>query len=82
MTMMSDRLENYPKWDTHLCPTIHEKIEEVAEESRCLAVCHLDGDILKYLTTKVILLTCIRKHEPVDSRRCTGSHINMFVQRS
>ncbi|XP_039138820.1 uncharacterized protein LOC120276157 [Dioscorea cayenensis subsp. rotundata] len=44
---MYKRRENSMKWETHLCPEIHKKIEKTIEESRCLVIGRSDGDIFE-----------------------------------
>ncbi|XP_039145515.1 uncharacterized protein LOC120282728 [Dioscorea cayenensis subsp. rotundata] len=47
MNLMYKRRENSMKWETHLCPEIHKKIEKTIEESRCLVIGRSDGDIFE-----------------------------------
>ncbi|XP_039130959.1 uncharacterized protein LOC120267387 [Dioscorea cayenensis subsp. rotundata] len=53
MNLMYKRHENCMKWETHLCPEIHKKIEKTIEESRCLVIGRSDGDIFEVVDKQV-----------------------------
>jgi len=53
MNLMYKRRENCMKWETHLCPEIHKKIEKTIKESRCLVTGRSDGDIFEVVDKHV-----------------------------
>jgi len=44
MNMMADRCSQSNRWDTHLCPEIHKKVELIIEDRKFLRVGHSTSD--------------------------------------
>ncbi|XP_039143981.1 uncharacterized protein LOC120281133 [Dioscorea cayenensis subsp. rotundata] len=70
VNLMYKRRENCMKWETHLYPEIHKKIEKTIEESICLVIGQSDSDIFEVMDKQVNYVDVI---EPfcVISGRCT-----------
>ncbi|XP_039119936.1 uncharacterized protein LOC120256291 [Dioscorea cayenensis subsp. rotundata] len=64
MNLMYKRRENSMKWEIHLCPEIHKKIEKTIEESRCLVIGRSDGDIFEVVDKQ-------GNHVDLRSRTCS-----------
>ncbi|XP_039118051.1 uncharacterized protein LOC120253919 [Dioscorea cayenensis subsp. rotundata] len=52
MGMLCHRHKQSHRWERHLCPVIHRKIEELVEESRNLLVFRSDGDHFEVVDQK------------------------------
>ncbi|XP_039145643.1 uncharacterized protein LOC120282874 [Dioscorea cayenensis subsp. rotundata] len=93
MNLMYKRRENSMKWETHLCPEIHKKIEKTIEESRCLVIGRSDGDIFEVVDKQGNHATtqsqCTKKHMRVQyslyqitTNRWMRVDISVFVHLS